>query len=94
MPSVLYKGESYEVEAGESVLDCLTRNGHEIPYSCKSGVCQSCLMKAESGTLPAKSQAGLNAPTKAEHYFMACVCMPETDLVVAGAAALSRPVSA
>lgn len=82
MPSVKYEGESYQLEPGESVLECLLRNRIAISSMCRAGACQSCLMRTDSPHLPAKSQQGLKETLKARGYFLACVCRPETDLEV------------
>lgn len=77
-----YAGESFPIAPNESVLECLEQHGHQIPASCRSGVCQSCVMKAVSGEVPAKAQVGLRANWIAEGYFLSCSCYPETDLSV------------
>jgi CDP-4-dehydro-6-deoxyglucose reductase, E3 len=64
------------------VLDCLLRHGVDVPHSCKSGVCHSCLMLAGEGELPAKAQNGLKDTLRARRYFLACVCQPESELHV------------
>lgn len=81
MPHVIYAGQSYACE-GQSVLDCLTAQGVSIPASCRAGSCQTCLMCAVSGEVPAHAQHGLKPTLVAQHYFKACVCYPQTDLEV------------
>lgn len=90
MAKVIYGGQSYE--CGEnSILDCLTAHGVAVPSSCRSGVCQTCLMRVVEGKVPEKAQAGLKPTLAAQKYFMACSCYPETDIeVVLPDAALSR----
>lgn len=81
MPSVTYQGRSYDC-SGQSILDCLTAHGVHVPSSCRSGVCQSCMMRASKGTVPEKSQAGLRPTLAAQNYFLACSCVPEGDMEV------------
>jgi NAD(P)H-flavin reductase/ferredoxin len=82
MSIVVYGGQSYE--CGESsVLDCLTNHGVPVPSSCRSGVCQTCLMRAVEGEVPEKAKAGLKPTLAAQNYFMACSCYPEHDIEVA-----------
>jgi CDP-4-dehydro-6-deoxyglucose reductase len=83
MAKVRYAGGEYELGIGESVLDCLLRTGNSISSSCRSGVCQSCLMKGIQGTVPARAQASLKDTLRAQGYFLACQCVPEADLTVA-----------
>ena len=82
MPRVVYEDVAYELREGESALDALLRSGLNLPHSCKTGVCGSCLMRAVPPCLPSSaSQAGLKDSWKANGYFLPCVCYPETDLV-------------
>lgn len=83
MASVQLDGISLTAVAGESVLDTLLRNGVGTPYSCKSGVCGSCLMRASAGNPPEASQVGLKDSWKLQGYFLPCVCRPESDLTIA-----------
>lgn len=80
MPTIAFEGKEYESEPDESILDCLTRHGVSVKYSCRSGVCQTCIMVAEEGTPPEKSQAGLKDVLKAQNYFLACSCVPKSDI--------------
>lgn len=77
-----YKKHSYQLNENESVLDCLLREHENIPHSCKSGVCQSCLMQASSGEVPEKAQAGLKHTFKQRKLFLACQCYPANDLTI------------
>jgi NAD(P)H-flavin reductase/ferredoxin len=83
MPSITFEGELYPLAEKESVLDALLRNGINAPHSCKAGSCGSCLMRAADGNVPVQAQSGLKDSWKAQGYFLACVCRPETDIVVA-----------
>ena len=40
-------------------------------------------MRAAEGAVPVQAQSGLKDSWKAQGYFLACVCRPETDIVVA-----------
>jgi NAD(P)H-flavin reductase/ferredoxin len=83
MPAISYEGQLYPLVAKESVLDALLRNGIKAAHSCKAGSCGSCLMRVADGNVPAQAQAGLKDSWKAQGYFLACVCRPESDIVVA-----------
>jgi CDP-4-dehydro-6-deoxyglucose reductase, E3 len=83
MPQIQFEGTSYALKDNESVLEVLLRNGVQAPHSCKAGSCGSCLLRAEGGVVPPKSQAGLKDSWKAQGYFLACVCVPESDLQIA-----------
>jgi ferredoxin len=44
-------GQAFEVEPDEIVLDAAMRQGVDIPYSCRSGTCRTCLSKVLSGKI-------------------------------------------
>jgi len=83
MPHVTFQGERYAARDGESVLDCLLRHGFRPPHSCKSGVCQSCIVRAVAGAVPEKAQAGLRDTLRAQGYVLACSLVPEGDVDIA-----------
>lgn len=87
MPFVDYEQRRFERREGESVLDALLRAGVPVSHSCKAGSCGACMLRATSGTLPAKAQLGLKDTWKARGYFLSCSCTPEADLTVAPAEA-------
>lgn len=80
---VRFSGRSLEARPGETVLECLERHGLSLPSSCRSGVCQSCLLKAVSGVVPAAATAGLTPLWRQRGYLLACICRPEGDLELA-----------
>ena len=96
MPAVRWEGQSYQLNDNgsdndnETVLDALLRNGVAVSYACKSGTCGSCMLRAESGVVPARAQAGLKDSWKMQGYFLACVCQPESDLAVTTVGAEAR----
>lgn len=65
------------------MLDCLLRHGVDVPHSCRSGICQTCMMKAVSGQPDDISQMGLKDAQIKQNYFLACSCFAKTDLEVA-----------
>jgi NAD(P)H-flavin reductase/ferredoxin len=75
-----FAGKVFDCVEGETVLDALLRNGIEIPFSCKSGICQTCLLRSAGGTLPPEAQKGLKDTLVAQNYFLACSCRPDQDL--------------
>lgn len=82
MTVIRYNDQLIQLDAEQSVLDALNSHGASIPFSCRSGICQSCLMQAQEGTPPAEAQQGLKDSLKLQNYFLACVCHPHTDLSV------------
>ncbi|APZ42583.1 hypothetical protein BW247_05295 [Acidihalobacter ferrooxydans] len=82
MAHVSFDGTRHETLREESVLDTLERAGVQIPNVCRSGVCQSCLMRARAGQVPLAAQNGLKDTLREQGYFLACQCQPEDDLEV------------
>lgn len=82
MAKITYEEQSYECRSDESVLQCLARHGVELSSSCRAGVCQTCMIKATTGTPPAEAQKGLKPQLQQQGYFLACVCTPTEDLTV------------
>jgi len=81
MTRLRFRDQDYKT-AGRSVLDCLGANGQDIPHSCRSGVCQGCLMRAVSGVVPARAQQGLRDTLVSQGFFLACQCHPVQPLEV------------
>ena len=77
-----YQNNDYTTGDGETVLDCLLREKIELPHSCKSGVCQSCLMQATEGEIPENSQEGLKPIFKKQKLFLSCQCVPTGDMKI------------
>src|SRR6187431_1882478 len=77
-----FEGKDYRLEDGESVLECLLRHGEQVDSLCRSGACQSCLLRATAGSLPAAAQLGLKDAWKQQGFFLACICQPREDLTL------------
>ena len=82
MAFVEYEGQSYTIAPGETVLDGLLRNGVQAAHACKAGSCGLCMLRASTGTIPARAQSGFKESWKVPGYFLPCVCVPETDIAV------------
>lgn len=82
MSKLTYNNITYTRSENESVLDVLHAHAVPVPSSCRSGLCQTCLMQAVKGTPPEAAQKGLKDTLKAQNYFLACSCHPDEDLEV------------
>ena len=91
---ISFSGVRFPVAEGETVLECLTRNGVNVPHACCAGVCQSCLVQATAGEIPAAAQAGLKPTYVKQGLLLACQCKPTGDLAVrlAEGSGLDMPV--
>lgn len=82
--TILYCGQSLPFAPGETVLDCLLRHDQPVASSCRSGVCQSCIVQGQ-GAVPPQAQRGLKPSLVAQGYFLACQCAAEDGLEVLSA---------
>lgn len=82
MTTIAFDGQQLELNPGQTVLSALLDRGYDIPNSCQAGACQTCMMQVVEGELPDKSQLGLKDTLKAQGYFLACSCEPETPLAI------------
>jgi len=82
---LVFEGRSIPLAEGQTVLAALEAAGERVESSCRSGVCQSCLMQVVEGVPPKRAQAGLTAGQIAQGLFMPCVCTPEKPIVIARA---------
>lgn len=81
-------GTNFEVRGNESLLDACLRSGVTIPFSCRGGVCQTCLLRCVEGEPSPASQRGLPRDLRNKRYLLACQCRPEGPLE------LARPLGA
>ncbi len=76
---------SFAASADQTVLLSALAAGHELPSSCRNGVCRSCICRLQSGHVTYRMEwPGLSAEEKAEGLFLPCVAYPASDLVMAG----------
>jgi NAD(P)H-flavin reductase len=80
--AIVFEGKKLDLLADETVLDGLERHGFSIPSLCRAGVCQSCVLEATRGALPAAAQQGLQASARRQSLFLACMCRPREDLEI------------
>ncbi len=82
MPVITYQDRQYESSTDESVLDALLRHNIDIPYSCKTGVCSTCVMLGDKDDIPKHATKGLKETLVDQGYFLACQCVPPAHMVV------------
>lgn len=82
MPILRFNQTTITLCEGETVLSALLREGHSIPYSCRSGVCQTCMMKLMSGSVPPEATAGIGDSQREQGFFLPCVCQPKGDIEI------------
>ncbi len=75
---------AFDCASSENLLDAAMRQGIEMPYSCRKGVCGNCKGRVVQGELVVGTQggsqeAGIRQPD--EHLF--CRAQPASDLCIA-----------
>lgn len=75
--------QSFQTEAGETVLAAGLRHGFALPFGCQSGGCASCRVRLQSGAVehrvppPALSDAERDAG-----YILMCLAEPRSDITI------------
>jgi ferredoxin len=82
MASLTLGDVAVDITEGQTVLAALLAAGVDAPYSCREGICLTCLHQAIEGTVPESAQIGLSDTQKEQGYFMACVCVPKESLKI------------
>jgi ring-1,2-phenylacetyl-CoA epoxidase subunit PaaE len=73
---------TFSVEKGkESLLDAGLRQGVELPYSCKGGVCSTCRCRLVEGEVDMDVNFALEDYEVARGFILACQSYPVTDKV-------------
>jgi NAD(P)H-flavin reductase/ferredoxin/truncated hemoglobin YjbI len=83
MPLLSYKKQIYRCRDDETVLDAFLRQGVNIPFSCRKGVCHVCVRQCREGQIPEAAQAGIKPELQRKGYFLPCLCEPESDMDIA-----------
>jgi ferredoxin/truncated hemoglobin YjbI len=81
-PTIRYKSRAVALQPGETALEALLRVGADIPFSCKGGVCHTCMVKSSDAACAHEAQHGLPAHLAQAGYVLACKYQPLTDVVL------------
>ncbi len=77
---------AFESAPGQSLLDAALHAGIDLPYSCRKGVCGSCVGSIASGEVRGLHGAAIRNDTCGPDQVLYCMCEPTTPVVL-------RPVS-
>jgi len=73
---------TFTLEKGnENILEAGLKNGLELPYSCKSGVCSTCRAKLTAGEVDMDVNFALEDYEVARGFVLTCQSYPVTDRV-------------
>lgn len=82
MPELRALGRTAQLAVGSNLLDALLALGVTVPWSCRAGSCQACLVRCEAGE-PADAQPdALPAAMHEQGWRLACQCRMVDDLQV------------
>lgn len=69
-----------KVPGNEYILDALEDAGHDLPHSCRQGMCTSCVARVIDGELDREGSA--LEPDQKEEFALICSAYPKTDLQI------------
>lgn len=69
----------FELAAGKTILDGLLDKKIEVPYSCTSGACSTCMAKVNKGTVRMDACYGLDESEVAQGYILTCQAHPTSS---------------
>ncbi len=82
--TVIAGGRSYDitVQPQDSILDAALDAGIDLPFSCRSGTCSSCMTKLVSGKVVMLEQRALSDEDIEKGFCLTCVGYPASDNVI------------
>ena len=78
-------GDSFDLEMksdGENILDVAQKNGADLPFACKGGVCCTCKAKVLKGKVSMEVNYALDADEVEDGYVLTCQSHPQTKEVL------------
>jgi ring-1,2-phenylacetyl-CoA epoxidase subunit PaaE len=67
---------------GQSILDAALKEGADLPYACKGGVCCTCKAKLLEGKVVMDENWGLEADEVAAGFILTCQSHPRTEKIM------------
>lgn len=83
--TVKLDGRSFGFELGfdnDSILDAALKQGADLPFACKGGVCCTCKAKLLEGEVEMEVNWGLEQEEVDQGYILTCQSHPKTEKVV------------
>ena len=83
--SVKLDGRSFDFDLGfdeEPILDAALKQGADLPYACKGGVCCTCKARLIEGEVEMEVHWGLEEEEIQQGYILTCQSHPKTSKVV------------
>jgi len=83
--SITLDGVTFDMEVpfnGESILDAALKNGADLPYACKGGVCCTCRAKVTEGEVEMEVNYALEHDEIEKGFVLTCQSHPRTERVI------------
>ncbi len=83
--SVKLDGITFDFDLGlnaEPILDAALKQGADLPFSCKGGVCCTCKARLIEGEVDMEVHWGLEQEEIEQGYILTCQSHPKTDRVI------------
>jgi ring-1,2-phenylacetyl-CoA epoxidase subunit PaaE len=83
--SVKLDGRSFDFDLGfdnDNILDAALKQGADLPYACKGGVCCTCKAKLLEGEVEMEVNWGLEHEEIEQGFILTCQSHPKTEKVV------------
>ncbi|MES1217987.1 MAG: 1,2-phenylacetyl-CoA epoxidase subunit PaaE [Bacteroidota bacterium] len=78
-------GRSFDFDLkfdGDSILDAALKQGADLPYACKGGMCASCRAKLIAGEVDMDVNWALEPEEVAQGFILTCQSHPKTERVI------------
>jgi ring-1,2-phenylacetyl-CoA epoxidase subunit PaaE len=72
---------TFNLKAGETILQAAQKNGLELPYSCMRGMCSSCICQLNSGSVHLHYNQVLTDTDLTNGRILTCTAHPTTSVV-------------